>query len=93
MNTVPNFDSMLRDEIKEWLDVIGWTGRMSRKNAAALLGDTRAGYTRIAGDVRNYAINKYVAMGLRANGQIVRALEYERICDLIYNRLPDDLHW
>jgi hypothetical protein len=32
-------------------------------------------------------------MGLRADGQIERAQEYERICERIYQNLPEWARW
>jgi len=93
MNTVPNLDCMTRDDLSAWLAYIGRTGRPQRDKAAALIGDRRKGYLAIAGHIRNYAVNKYVAMQCRTAGRVGAAIVYERICDMIYSKLPDDLRW
>lgn len=41
----------------------------------------------------NYAANKATAMECRLRGDIQGALMYERICDNIYNALPDFAKW
>jgi hypothetical protein len=41
---------------------------------------------------RAYACNKAVAMRLRIEGNINQAMEYESICDRIYNRMSIK-HW
>ena len=67
--------------------------RPSRKDAEALIGDRRKGYTSIAADLANYACNKAVAMNCRLKGDITAATCYEHAADLSYNRLPEDLRW
>ena len=91
MIAIPNFDGMTCDDISDWLSRIGWAGRISRIESEDLVGDKRKGYTTIAGNIRNYAVNRYTAMKCRERGDITTALLYERICDDIYKRLPADL--
>jgi hypothetical protein len=50
-------------------------------------------YVRVFKDLGSYASNKATAMGLRADGQIERAQEYERICERIYQNLPEWARW
>lgn len=90
MNTIPNFDVMTEKELMEF-----WSKyhRPRRKDAELLIGDRRKGFTTIVADLANYACNKSVAMKLRLEGSIDRALVYEHACDLIYDRLPEDLRW
>ena len=87
---VPNFDAMTREDLMEF-----WKKyhRASRKNAEALVGDRRPGYTNIAATVANYACNKAVAIRCRLEGDIQGALIYEHSADLCYDRLPADLRW
>jgi hypothetical protein len=89
-NTIPNLDGMTEAELMAF-----WSRyhRASRKDAAALIGDTRKGYTTIAATLANYACNKSVAMTCRAKGDIQGATVYEASAELCYNRLPDDLKW
>jgi pseudouridine-5'-phosphate glycosidase len=89
-NTIPNFDAMTQKDLMAF-----WSKyhRASRKDAEALVGDRRKGFTTIAATLANYACNKACAMGLRVKGEIERAQTYEHACDLSYNRLPEDLRW
>ena len=93
-NNVPNFDSMNRDELLDF-----WTTyrNASRKQIRALFKltkkDAPKGYTRVANDLANYAINKGVAMSAREDGKISTAEIYERICESIHNSLPDYARW
>lgn len=43
--------------------------------------------------IKNYAINKFVAMKLREEGNISTSLVYEDICEKIYNRLSKSARW
>lgn len=90
MNTIPNFDAMPETELWAF-----WQryNRASRKDAQALIGDRRKGFTTLAATLANYACNKAVAMKCRRDGDITAALLYETACDLAYNRLPEDLRW
>lgn len=90
MNTVPNFDAMPEDELRAF-----WSKyhRASRKDAEALVGDRRKGFTTIAAALANYAINKATAMSCREKGNITAAQVYEHSCDLCYERIPEDLRW
>lgn len=67
--------------------------RPSRKDAEALIGDRRKGFTTLASDLANYACNKAVAMGCREKGDINGALCYEHAAELSYERLPEDIRW
>lgn len=90
MNTIPNLDAMTADELMSF-----W-GRYrfgERAACAELIGDKRKGYTLLAGNLGAYAINKATAMACRVRGDIPAALIYEKICDHIYDDLPDDCRW
>ena len=89
-NTVPNLDAMPESDLMSF-----WSRyhRASRKDAEALVGDKRKGYTGLAADLACYACNKAVAMGMRLKGDISGALNYERYCEIIYRNLPADLRW
>lgn len=90
MNTVPNLDCMPEDDLRAF-----WSKyhRASRKDAEALVGDRRKGFTTVAAALANYAINKAVAMGCREKGDIKGAEIYEHSCNLCYRRIPEDLRW
>lgn len=89
-NQVPNFDGMAVSDLRAF--VAEYTN-ITRAQAAALVGDKREGFTKIARFVRAYAENKAVAMECRLRGDIDGATVYERICDMIYMKLPEDLRW
>lgn len=90
MNTIPNLDGMTREDLMDF-----WKKyhRASRKDAEALVGDRRPGYTNIAATVANYACNKAVAMKCRLDGDIPAASVYELAADRCYESLPADLRW
>lgn len=90
MNQIPNFDAMPESELMDF-----WSRyhRPTRKDAEALIGDRRKGFTTIAATLASYACNKAVAMGCRAKGDIQAAEVYEHACELSYQRLPEDLRW
>lgn len=89
-NTIPNFDAMTEEDLMAF-----WKRytRPTRKDAEALIGDRRKGFTKIAATLANYACNKAVAMRCRKDGNIRSALIYEQHADLSYERLPADLRW
>lgn len=89
-NTVPNLDAMSNDELGKF-----WSkySRCTRKDAAALIGDRRTGYVKLASALANYAINKATAQTCRARGDIQAAQVYETTCDRIHDELPHDLRW
>lgn len=85
---VPNLDTLSADDLRCFA-----SRRLTRKQAADLLGSTPARYTCIAKDLQNYAWNKLTAMNLRATGNITSALSYEEICEEIYAKLPAIARW
>ena len=88
---IPNLDdSMSADELMEF-----WSRycRPTRKDAEALIGDRRKGFTVICGILAAYACDKAVAMKARLRGDIATALKYEAHCDQRYERLPADCRW
>ena len=90
MANVSNFDTMDHDELMAF-----WKRytRPSRKDAELLVGDRRPGFTTVASALANYACNKAVAMTCRLEGNVDSALTYEHACDIIYERIPEDLRW
>ncbi len=89
-NNVPNLDGMTQEEVSQW-----WTDheRMTPALAATIFPSKPKGYVRTARAVVKYAANKAVAMRLRIEGNIQRALEYEAICDCLYAALPPYARW
>lgn len=61
--------------------------------ARTIFPDRPKGYVAVVKALGHYAANKAVAMRLRAEGQVVSALQYEDICDRIYDRLPEWAKW
>lgn len=90
LHNVPNLDCMPREELWAF-----WKryARPSRKDAEALIGDRRKGYTTLCGALAGYASNKATAMRCREEGDINGAQVYETIADRIYAKLPPDLQW
>lgn len=65
--------------------------RPSRKDAAALIGDRRPGYTSIASGLATYACNLAVAKSCWAGGHEQAARIYETHAALSFDRLPEDI--
>src|ERR1700686_5388797 len=63
------------------------------KQARLVFPDRPADYVQTFKSLRNYAMNKAVAMQLRREGNIDRAQEYESICETIYTLLPENARW
>ena len=91
MCEVPNLDAML-DADEVWAYWIKWHGR-GRSIAQQLFPDRPRGYVRALKGLTNYAANKATAMRCRTAGDIVGAQNYERICDNIYDKLPEYARW
>ncbi len=89
-NRVPNFDAMTNAELMAF-----WKRytRPTRKDAEALVGDRRPGFTNLSAKLANYACNKATAMTCRLKGDVRAASIYEAVCDRIYGELPADLRW
>lgn len=90
MNKIPNLDAMGHDELWAFYQEYKLA---TRKQAEALVGDRRKGFTVIAHTLANYACNKAVAISCRLKGDITAAQCYEHAADRSYNRLPEDLKW
>lgn len=89
-NKVPNLDCMGESELMEF-----WAkyNRAGRNDTVALLGGGGKGSKKAVKELAAYAINKSVAMGLRSQGKIGTALQYEAICEACFARLPRELRW
>lgn len=90
MSNIPNLDAMTEEDLMAF-----WKrySRPTRKDAEALIGDRRKGFTTVAGSLAGYASNKATAMRCRKNGDVLAAQVYETICENIYNDLPFGLRW
>lgn len=55
--------------------------------------DRPNGYVAARENIAHYAANKATAMRCRARGEITTAMIYERICQHIYDKLPDYARW
>lgn len=87
---VPNLDCCSPEELMAFW---GRYHRASRRDAEALVGDRRPGYTAVAATLANYACNKATATQCRLRGEVQAAEIYEDACDKIYARIPKDLRW
>lgn len=90
MNTIPNLDCETQEALWAF-----WKryARPTRKDAEALIGDRRKGFTVLASTLASYACNIAVAMECRERGDIQAAQIYEHAAQLCYDRLPEDLRW
>jgi hypothetical protein len=90
MNAIPSLDRMKEADLMAF-----WSRyhRASRKDAEALIGDSRKGYLGLAADLANYACNRATAMQCRRWKDPKAAEIYEIVCKQIYMRLPIDLRW
>lgn len=79
-----NLDAASHEFVYSFAVALGCVGTVSRENARRLFPDRPKGYVREAGNLRNYAWNKHTAMRLRRLGNSSRAMDYEGICDRIY---------
>jgi hypothetical protein len=68
-------------------------GTLRGRTLANRLSMTGSGSIRKAEALMNYAWNREAAHATRRQGDIVHALEYEDICERIYEKLPDDIRW
>jgi len=55
--------------------------------------DRPRGYVAATRSLAHYAYNKSTAMRCRLKGDINAALNYEAICERIYDNLPDYAKW
>lgn len=85
---VPNLDAMELDELMAF-----WKRHQHGHNQRFLLPNGIKGCRRIVADLANYAANKATAMRNRLDGNIETALQYESICESIYEGLPATARW
>ena len=86
----PNLDCMPREEL------IAWAAKYSYAivvTARELFTARPRGYVAATRLLITYAEYKSVAMGLREDGDIPKALEMEAACEGVYQRLPAFARW
>lgn len=84
-NNVQNMDDgMTKEELMAF-----WTKHQGGRAFKDLFPSGGEGVKNATAALANYASNKATAMGLRIEGKIAKAQEYEAICDTIYKSLPD----
>ena len=81
------------DDENEVSDFIETFGTMKGVALAHRLGLHGKGCARKANSLSNYAWNKHTAIGLRKDGQIQTAIQYEKICQRIYDSMDAALRW
>jgi len=87
--SVPNLDAMSPSELMKFWNK--WH-RATKQQAAQLVG-VRKNVAGIVHTLAAYAAAKAAAMDLRIEGEIERALVYEKHCDIYYESLPEDVRW
>jgi len=80
-----NLDAMPKNELRKLYDVININSLKQKR----ILKTNVNGLS----NLKNYAINKVVAMDLRESGNVERSLTYETICQKIYYKLDKNLQW
>lgn len=85
----PNLDGEDSETLMDFWNV----ARHSVKLARQLFPGRTKGHVEATGKLAGYASNKATAMTCRARGDIQAALCYERICETIYNDLPEWARW
>lgn len=85
---IPNLD-----DPQEAQDFLAGYGHLLGIRLARSLGLYGAGSVVGAHGLLQYAQVKVRATEARLAGKIALALEYERLCDAIYMRLPEQVRW
>lgn len=81
------------DDPTECAEFIADYGHLKGVRLARSLGLSGAGSIKAASDLLNYAQMKQRASAERLDGRVSSGLDYERMCDAIYVRLPESLRW
>lgn len=79
------------DDLMPWVDFIGQGTRPIRVANKWFPGER--GRIKAVKLIRGYLWNKMTAMRLRLAGNIAQAIQYEDICQRVYNQLPDYARW
>ena len=85
---VPNLDCMEDDDLMGF-----WLRHQRGRKARDIFPNGGKGTRTATGDLAAYAVNKATAMSCRIRGDIRAALIYEKICEDIYDGLPDSARW
>lgn len=86
----PNLDAMPRSELQSFCRAIQLAPHVE---ARKLFPSKPRGYTMATKRLRAYATNIIEAQCFRERGEITAALEYEAVCERIYQRLPTFARW
>lgn len=87
-NNAPNLDGMDISDLMPF-----WNKHQSGRAYRDLFPAGGKGTKRAAADLANYASNAHAARSCRAKGAIRIALDYERVCERIYEALPPFARW
>jgi hypothetical protein len=87
---VPNLDAMNYTQL---INLWNTCDKSPLKVARYLFPGRPKGYVKVVKGLGAYAINKAVAIQAREDGRINTALKYERICENIFNKLPEWARW
>ena len=90
---VPNLDAHSIDELWEFWQATNSVRPIKHARRIFSERPRPEGYVRVTKDLGCYASNRATAMRLRMEGNIATAMQYERICDGIYDRLPEWARW
>lgn len=77
----------------ECADFIAGYSHLKGARLARSLGLSGPGSIKAASDLLNYAQMKQRASAERLDGRVSSALDYERIADALFVRLPAELRW
>lgn len=88
-----NLDGEHDDNLMAFWAWGGASGSTLHRAARAIFPSRPAGYVSVTGSLRGYAANKATAMRCRATGDLAAAQVYERICETIYDELPEWARW
>ncbi len=90
-SNVPNFDAMEPQEAWDW--AISAEGKRPIAKARELFPERPEGYLGATILLRCYAYNIVTAKKCRKLGEIVAAMQYEKIAERIYSQLPEYARW
>jgi hypothetical protein len=86
-----NLDGMDTSELYKF--AAATRGTRPTRAARRLFADMPSGVLRVVKDLKHYAWNLITARACRGRGEIATAQRYERICESIYNDLPEYARW
>lgn len=94
----PNFRRLRRPDRLDaedlyWLGAYPVTDKLPVREASRTFPKKPPGYLTAFNDLRRYALNRSMALRMKAAGYESVARQYEAVCRSIYNRLPDYAQW